>query len=77
MLGRTDRIMALKSLIVFVDPSPGGAARTRYAVRLASHDGSDLIVLGAYSHARSREFIFGGVTRTMLRNITMPTLIAH
>jgi nucleotide-binding universal stress UspA family protein len=43
----------------------------------AIQDGSDLIVLGAYSHARTREFIFGGVSRSMLRNITVPTLIAH
>jgi nucleotide-binding universal stress UspA family protein len=43
----------------------------------AIQDGSDLIVLGAYSHARTREFVFGGVSRSMLRNITVPTLIAH
>ncbi|MET0710650.1 MAG: universal stress protein [Tardiphaga sp.] len=43
----------------------------------AVNEGSDLIVLGAYSHARTREFIFGGVTRSLLKNITVPTLIAH
>jgi hypothetical protein len=35
--------MALKSLIVFVDPSPGGDARTRYAVRLAAEHDAHLI----------------------------------
>lgn len=43
----------------------------------AADDGSDLIVLGAFSHARTREFIFGGVTRSLLKTITVPTLIAH
>lgn len=37
----------------------------------------DLIVLGAYSHARSREIIFGGVTRSLLKSATIPILIAH
>jgi len=43
----------------------------------AEEDGSDLIVLGAYSHARTREFIFGGVTRSLLKNVTVPMLLAH
>ncbi len=43
----------------------------------AVENGSDLIVLGAYSHARSREFIFGGVTRSLLKNVTVPMLLAH
>lgn len=43
----------------------------------AADDGSDLVVLGAYSHARTREFIFGGVTRSLLKIITVPMLIAH
>ena len=37
----------------------------------------DLIVVGAYSHARSREAIFGGVTRSLLKKATIPILIAH
>ncbi|MDB5657243.1 MAG: Universal stress protein UspA [Tardiphaga sp.] len=43
----------------------------------AVEDGSDLIVLGAYSHARSREFIFGGVTRSLLKKVTIPMFLAH
>lgn len=37
----------------------------------------DLIVVGAYSHARATEMIFGGVTRHLLRDTTVPLLIAH
>ena len=43
----------------------------------ALEDGSDLIVLGAYSHARTREIIFGGVTRSLLKDVTIPMLLAH
>ena len=38
---------------------------------------TDLIVVGAYSHARTTEMIFGGVTRSLLRDATIPLLIAH
>lgn len=43
----------------------------------SARDGSDLIVLGAYSHSQTREMIFGGVTRSLLHSVTVPTLIAH
>ena len=39
--------------------------------------GSDLIVMGGYAHARMRELVLGGVTRTMLGAMTIPVLMAH
>ena len=39
--------------------------------------GSTVIVLGAYSHSRTRELIFGGVTDFLLRETTLPLLLAH
>ncbi len=39
--------------------------------------GIDLIVMGAYAHTRLRELILGGVTRTMLRSMTVPVLMSH
>ena len=45
--------------------------------RFAADDQSDLIVLGAYSHSPKRELLFGGVTRSLLSAVTIPTLIAH
>jgi nucleotide-binding universal stress UspA family protein len=39
--------------------------------------GSDLLVMGAYGHSRLRELVLGGVTRTILRDMTVPVLIAH
>lgn len=40
--------------------------------------GADLLVMGAYSHSRLREFLFGGVTRFFLEQPDAPPLlIAH
>jgi hypothetical protein len=47
---------------------------------LLSHiadQGSDLLVMGAYGHSRLRELVLGGVTRTILREMTVPVLMAH
>jgi len=37
----------------------------------------DLVVAGAYGHARMRELILGGVTRTLLETMTVPVLMSH
>jgi nucleotide-binding universal stress UspA family protein len=36
-----------------------------------------LIVMGGYGHARLREVILGGVTRDMLRSMTVPVFMSH
>jgi nucleotide-binding universal stress UspA family protein len=38
---------------------------------------ADLIVMGGYGHSRLREFVLGGVTRSMLGAMTAPVLMAH
>ncbi|HET6607170.1 MAG TPA: universal stress protein [Rhodopila sp.] len=43
----------------------------------AADDGCDLLVVGAYGHSRTREMILGGVTRDLLRSMTVPVLMAH
>jgi nucleotide-binding universal stress UspA family protein len=35
------------------------------------------LVMGAYGHSRAREYLFGGVTRHMLKDCPVPILIAH
>ena len=40
-------------------------------------NGSDLLVMGAYGHSRLREFVFGGASRHMLKNMTVPVLMVH
>ena len=39
--------------------------------------GADLLVMGAYGHSRMRELVFGGVTRSISRHMTVPTLFSH
>ena len=43
----------------------------------AADAGSDLLVMGGYGHSRLREFVLGGVTRSILRSMTAPVLMAH
>lgn len=43
----------------------------------ASDTGADLIVSGAYGHARWRELVLGGVTRHLLRHMTVPVFLSH
>ena len=43
----------------------------------AADFGSDLIVMGGYGHSRQREFILGGVTRTLLGHMTVPVIMSH
>jgi nucleotide-binding universal stress UspA family protein len=38
---------------------------------------ADLLVMGAYGHARAKEHVLGGVTRTMLETMTVPVLMSH
>ncbi|OAJ53512.1 universal stress protein [Paraburkholderia ginsengiterrae] len=37
----------------------------------------DLLVMGAYGHARAQERVLGGVTRTMLQSMIVPVLMSH
>ncbi|MGI9436045.1 MAG: universal stress protein [Geminicoccaceae bacterium] len=38
---------------------------------------SDLLVMGCYGHSRVREWVLGGATRTILRSMTLPVVMAH
>lgn len=42
----------------------------------AAGSGADLMVMGAYGHSRLSEWVFGGVTRTALREATVPLLMS-
>lgn len=58
-----------------LSPGPEGAG-----VRLleeAERLGADLLVMGAYTHNRLRQMIFGGVTRHVLTHARLPVLVAH
>ena len=43
----------------------------------AADMGADLLVMGGYSHSRTREMMTGGVTRSILQHMTVPVLMSH
>jgi nucleotide-binding universal stress UspA family protein len=43
----------------------------------AQESGADMIVAGGYGRSRTSEYVFGGVTRTLLRSSTLPVLLSH
>jgi nucleotide-binding universal stress UspA family protein len=38
---------------------------------------ADVLVMGAYGHARWREFILGGATKSLLSKPPLPILLSH
>jgi nucleotide-binding universal stress UspA family protein len=63
-----------------VDVTRLSAAGIDVADALLSHaadSGADFIVMGGYGHSRLREFVLGGVTRSILRSMTAPVLMSH
>lgn len=64
------------SVRVVAVPAAGRAADE--ALLGAARDaGATLLVMGGYSHSRLREMVFGGFTRDLLAEATIPVLIAH
>ena len=55
----------------------GNIEPAQYLHDWARVEGSDLLVMGAYGHARIREFILGGATRWSVRHSTIPVLMTH
>lgn len=54
------------------DLGPSDALLSRLADKSA-----DLLVMGAYGHSRLRETLLGGMTRNILRAMTVPVLLSH
>ncbi len=55
----------------------GGRSETDTILNQALVVGADLVVMGGYGRSRMSEFIFGGVTREILRAATLPVLMSH
>lgn len=65
-------IASVSSGISDTDMSPSEAITGQ-----AADMNADLIVMGAYGHARLREIILGGVTRDLLKQAPVTLLLAH
>ena len=55
----------------------GGRSVSDEILKLAGEFDADLLVLGCYGHSRLRETVFGGATTRILRDMTVPVLMAH
>jgi nucleotide-binding universal stress UspA family protein len=50
---------------------------TNAILSYVAHNSATLIVMGGYGHAKLREVVLGGVTRDMLKSITVPVFMSH
>jgi nucleotide-binding universal stress UspA family protein len=58
-------------------PSVSGMSAGATLLNALADTHSDLLVLGAYGHARAQERVLGGVTRTLLESMTTPVFMSH
>lgn len=70
-LGRNG--IAAESVTVGLDGGTTGDAILAAATSL----GCDLLIKGAYTQSRLRQMIFGGATRHVMMNASLPVLLAH
>ncbi|AXL53885.1 universal stress protein A [Paraburkholderia caffeinilytica] len=59
-----------------IETGPGGSVGEVLLSQVADR-GADLLVMGGYGHARWRELVMGGATRTILKSMTVPVLMSH
>lgn len=58
-------------------PRDSGSSTGATLLNQLSDRHADLLVMGAYGHARARERVLGGVTRTLLETMTVPVFLSH
>jgi len=72
------RHLARHGINVEINHITGGGSGVQNAILShAAETGADFMVLGGYGHSRLREFILGGVTRSILHSMVVPVLMSH
>ncbi|MEO8244300.1 MAG: universal stress protein [bacterium] len=72
------RWLSHRGLTVNVQQYPSGGEEIGTCITgRATETGADLVVMGAYGHARMHEMIFGGTTRSLIEQSKVPVLLAH
>jgi nucleotide-binding universal stress UspA family protein len=70
--------LAHHGIKVDVDRLPSGGKSIADILKQHATDiSADLIIMGGYGHSRTREWIFGGVTRSMIDDPNQPVLMAR
>jgi nucleotide-binding universal stress UspA family protein len=73
----TDHLARVGLRIRIIDLPAASSDIQPSLLSVAAVEGLDMLVMGAYGHSKLREGILGGVTRAMLRTMTVPTLMSH
>jgi len=60
-----------------VETKSGGHSDGEAVLKAAEELEADLLVMGAYSHSRLRELIWGGVTQEVIEGTNIPVLMNH
>jgi nucleotide-binding universal stress UspA family protein len=71
------RMLARRDISVTATDLPMAETAAKRLLDHATLKHCDLIVAGAYGHSRWRQFLFGGVTTTLLTDAKVPVLMAH
>jgi nucleotide-binding universal stress UspA family protein len=71
------RLSALGPQVEVQRLSSGGQAAGQLLLAQAGAFRADLLVMGAYGHSTLREWLFGGVTRTVLYEAGLPVLMSR
>jgi nucleotide-binding universal stress UspA family protein len=74
-MARSLKLNGINAETITLTSKKGGAGET--LLKKAGELGCDLIIKGAYTQSRLRQMIFGGTTRHILANATLPVLMAH
>jgi nucleotide-binding universal stress UspA family protein len=70
--------LARHGLKVNVHRLPGGGIDVADALlSYAADSATDFMVMGGFGHSRLREFVLGGVTRSIFQSMTVPVLFSH
>jgi nucleotide-binding universal stress UspA family protein len=77
-LDRVVRHLGRHGIAAHAEETPGGDVPIADLLLSRAADlAADLVVAGAYHHSPLREALLGGVSRELLRTMTVPTLMAH
>jgi nucleotide-binding universal stress UspA family protein len=71
------RYLEIRGVKARREPVSGGDNPGRAILATAAAAGADLLVMGAYSHSREHESVFGGATQHVVDRTTMPVIMVH
>jgi len=69
--------LARHGIVAAIHAAPGGQRPGPLLLGAVRELRADLLVAGGYGHARLRELVTGGTTRTLMRQAEIPVLMSH